>query len=308
MIKRALYIALALTSALLLALVIIHYHSDMPLEELKARYTYPDSRFVEVQGMNVHYRRTGAGAPLLLLHGTGSSLHTWEGWTEELRDSFELISLDLPAFGLTGPHPERDYSIPSYVRFLDGFVEAIGLDTFYLAGNSLGGLIAWEYCLSHPDKARKLVLVCSAGWPRQQQLPLALRLARMPVVKDIMKRVTPRPMFRKTLREVYYDDSKVTEGQVSRYFELFLRPGNRQAYIDRVAQPQEAAPERLARLNIPVLIQWGVHDKWIPFADARRFEEILPNARLASYENAGHVPMEEIPEQTAADARGFLQH
>ena len=121
-----------------------------------------------------------------------------------------------------------------------------------------------------------------------------------------MKRVTPRPMFRKTLREVYYDDSKVTDELVDRYFELFLRPGNRQAYIDRIAQPQEAEPRRLEQLNIPVLIQWGVHDGWIPLADAYRFEEVLPNARLITYEHAGHVPMEEIPGQTAADARAFL--
>lgn len=306
MIKKTFLFILALIAGLLFALAAVHYHSDIPLEELKARYAYPDSRFVEVQGMDVHYRRSGSGAPLLLLHGTGSSLHTWEGWTEALRDSFEVVSPDLPAFGLTGPHPRRDYSIGAYVDFLDDFAEAVGLDTFYLAGNSLGGFIAWEYALAHPEKARKLVLICSAGWPRQQRLPLALRLARTPVVKDIMKRVTPKPMFRKTLREVYYDDGKIADSTVNRYFELFLRPGNRQAYIDRIAQPQEAAPQRLARLDAPVLIQWGEHDRWIPLEDARRFEAILPHARLIIYNDAGHVPMEEIPERTAADARAFL--
>ena len=304
--KKILPITLMLAGASLLALVFFHYHSGLPLQELKARYTYPDSHFVEVQGMNVHYRKSGAGVPLLLIHGTGSSLHTWEGWATELKDSFEAVSLDLPAFGLTGPHPQRDYSIQAYVSFLHEFVETIGLDTFYLAGNSLGGFIAWEYALAHPDEARKLILICSAGWPRQQPLPFSLRLARTPIVKDVMKRVTPRPMFRKTLREVYYDDSKVTDELVDRYFELFLRPGNRQAYIDRIAQPQEAEPRRLEQLNIPVLIQWGVHDGWIPLTDAYRFEEVLPNARLITYEHAGHVPMEEIPGQTAADARAFL--
>ncbi|MCB0565547.1 MAG: alpha/beta hydrolase [Phaeodactylibacter sp.] len=306
MIKKTFYITILSASSLLLVLSFFHYHADLPLKELKARYTYSDSHFVEVQDMHVHYRRSGAGVPLLLIHGTGSSLHTWEGWTEELKEDFEIVSLDLPAFGLTGPHPKSNYSIPAYVDFLNEFVEAIGLDTFYLAGNSLGGFIAWEYALAHPDKARKLILVCSAGWPRQQALPLALRLGRTPVVKDIMKHVTPRPMFEKTLREVYFDDSKITDELVDRYFELFLHQGNRQAYIDRIAQPQEADPKRLAQLDIPVLIQWGVHDPWIPVSDAYLFLDVLPNARLIPYDNAAHVPMEEIPEQTAADARGFL--
>lgn len=307
MIKKALYLTLGLAAALILALLLFHYHSNIPLEELKARYTYPDSRFVDIQGMKVHFRRSGVGPPLLLLHGTGSSLHTWEGWTEALRDSFEVISLSLPAFGLTGPHPRRDYSISAYVDFIQDFTESAGLDTLYLAGNSLGGFIAWEYALAHPEKVRKLILICSAGWPRQKSLPFALRLARTPVVKDIMKRVTPRPMFRKTLQEVYYDDSKITDSLVTRYFELFLRPGNRQAYIDRIAQPQEAEPQRLAGLGIPVLIQWGAHDEWIPLEDADRFEATLPDSRLITYDNAGHVPMEEIPGQTAADAREFLE-
>ena len=113
-------------------------------------------------------------------------------------------------------------------------------------------------------------------------------------------------MFEKTLREVYFDDSKITDELVDRYFELFLHQGNRQAYIDRIAQPQEADPKRLAQLDIPVLIQWGVHDPWIPVSDAYLFLDVLPNARLIPYDNAAHVPMEEIPEQTAADARGFL--
>ena len=256
--------------------------------------------------MNVHYRRSGKGAPLVLLHGTGASLHTWEGWTKALKDSFELISLDLPAFGLTGPNPQGDYSIEAYTRFLDAFVEAVELDSFYLAGNSLGGFIAWEYALAHPEKTRKLILICSAGWPRRKGLPFAMRLSRTPVVKDIMKRVTPRPMFRRTLKEVYYDDRKINDSLANRYFELFLRPGNRQAYINRIAQPQEADPQQLARLEIPVLIQWGAHDAWIPLSDAYRFEETLPNARLIIYDNAGHLPMEEIPEPTSKDARIFL--
>ncbi len=292
---------------LILGLALAFYQPDIPLEKLKEKYTYSDSGFVDVQGMPAHYRRTGAGRPLLLLHGTGASLHTWEGWTEQLQDSFEVISVGLPAFGLTGPHPGQDYSIEAYTSFLHAFAREMNISEFFLAGNSLGGFIAWEYALAHPQQVKGLILICAAGWPREKSLPLVMRLARIPVLNTLMTKITPKPMFRSSLREVYFDDSKLTDTLVQRYYELFLRPGNRRAYIHRLSQPQQSNPSELKTLSLPVLIQWGIHDEWIPLEDAYRFKEVLPNASLKVYDQAGHVPMEEIPKPTAADARAFME-
>ena len=291
---------------MILGIAVWNYHADVPVAVLKAQYTYPDSKFIDIDGMPVHYRRTGAGPSLLLLHGTGASLHTWEGWTERLQDSFELVSVDLPAFGLTGPQPQGDYSIGAYVHFVEAFTQAVGVDSFHLAGNSLGGLIAWEYALAHPEKVRKLILIDAAGWPKTTPVSLGFRLARMPVVGDVLEKVTPRAMFYKSLREVYYNDDKVTDSLTSRYFDLFLRQGNREAFVARARQPQHGDPQRLAGFNHPTLLQWGAEDAWIPLADAYRFQEVLPQAELIVYPETGHVPMEERPEETARDVRAFL--
>ncbi len=295
---------------LLLSAVVFNYHPDISLERLQEKYTYADSEFVEIAGMPVHYRKTGQGPALLLLHGTGASLHTWEAWTRELQDSFTIYSLDLPAFGLTGPFIDRDYSILHYAQFVDAFVEEIGLTQFYLGGNSLGGLIAWVYTVEYASKVQKLILLDAAGFPRveKEKSPLAFRLAKNKALAAIMKKVTPKALFRKSLNEVYGDPEKVSDKLLQRYFELFRRPGNRQAYIDRINQVEERIdPDRLKEIVQPTLILWGEADRWIPVQNAQKFADRLENHTLVLYPNVGHLPMEEIPVQTAKDVRFFLE-
>ena len=117
---------------------------DIPVEKLKEKYANEFSRFVAIDGMQVHYRIEGKGMPILLVHGTGSSLHTWDDWTLKLKENYQVIRMDLPAFGLTGPNKTGDYSIEKYTQFLEEFVAQLKLDSMILAGNSLGGNIAWN--------------------------------------------------------------------------------------------------------------------------------------------------------------------
>lgn len=309
MIKALKYIALLLL-LIIGGAILFNYHPDISIERLKAKYTYPDSRFVDIQNMQVHYRITGQGPALVLLHGTGASLHTWEGWTEELKKDFTVVSLDLPAFGLTGPFPDRDYQIRHYTEFLDAFTNALKLDSFALGGNSLGGLIAWRFALDYPQKVKELVLLDAAGIPRQEsgESPLAFRLAKQPAIAAIMQKVTPKALFKKSLNEVYGDPDKVTPSLLQRYFELFRRPGNRQAYVDRINQEDVITdPDRLKEIDQPTLILWGETDAWIPVANAHAFAARLPNDTLLIYPEVGHLPMEEIPVQTAKDVRAFLK-
>ena len=157
----------------------INFYSDLEVEILKKEFTYPDSKFINISGMDVHYRIIGQGKPLVLLHGTGASLHTWEEWGKILSNDFKVITLDLPAFGLTGPHFNNDYSIKAYSSFLDDFSNQIGLDSFALAGNSLGGRIAWAFALDQPEKVKQLILLDAAGFPNiEKSPPLAFQLAK----------------------------------------------------------------------------------------------------------------------------------
>lgn len=300
-------LALVLTGLLVAGLPAIR-QPDMPLAELKARYANHASVFAEIGGMPVHYRDEGSGPPLLLLHGTASSLHTWDGWAEALGSDFRILRMDLPGFGLTGPSPERDYTIDAYVAWLDTFVSRLGLDSFHIAGNSLGGHIAWRYALAHPERVERLVLVDAAGYPRTtpQPPPFAIRLARVPVVNRVLTFAAPKGLYRQSVLDVYGDPARVTGPLVQRYFELSLRPGNRQAFVDRARTDRAVAGDDPGRVSQPTLVIWGSEDRWIDVADGEAFARDIPDARLVVFDGAGHVPMEEIPRPSAAVVREFL--
>lgn len=300
---------LLLAIAILLAIVFfMGYRADIPLQTLKDKYTNEQSRFVDVMGMSVHYRDEGQGPALVLLHGTAASLHTWDGWVDELKNDFRIIRFDMPAFGLTGPDPDGDYTIKHYVDFVDALTTKLGVEKFHLAGNSLGGEIAWGFALAYPDKVDKLILLDAAGYPRLagQKESVAFKMARTPVLKSVLKKFTPRSLYKKSILEVYGDDSKVSEELIDRYLELSLREGNRQAFSERVITSQVKADGDISKISQPTLILWGEQDIWIPVAHGHHFAADIDGSKLIIYPGVGHVPMEELPVESASDARAFL--
>ncbi|MEO1262674.1 MAG: alpha/beta hydrolase [Bacteroidota bacterium] len=290
----------------LIIVFFIAYQADIPVDKLKEKYANGESNFIQIESVNAHYRIEGKGRPLVLLHGTGASLHTWDGWVAALKDSFQIIRMDLPAFGLTGPNEKGDYSIKSYRNFLNSFFRQLQIDTFYLAGNSLGGRIAWDYSVAYPDQVKKLVLLDAAGAPNDRGEPAVFKLAKNPFTAFLLKNILPKSFIEKNIKEVYFDQSKITQAIIDRYHALALRTGNRQAFIDRTKTPYSDASGHLAKINCPTFIMWGEHDQWVPVEDAYFFEKEIPDNKLKIYDNAGHVPMEEIPEETARDAEKFL--
>jgi pimeloyl-ACP methyl ester carboxylesterase len=293
------------------AFVAATWEPDRPLAELKARWAPAPSSFVDVQGMSVHLREEGPRAdpvPIVLLHGTSSSLHTWDGWAAELKPNRRVIRFDLPGIGLTGPPPDADYSIERYVRFVAAMLDALGVSRCVLAGNSFGGQVAWETALAHPARVEKLILVDAAGYPFQPvSLPIGFRIARIPLLNRLMEFTLPRSVIESSLRNVYADPGKVTPELVDRYFELTLREGNRRALAQRFAQaPAGIHPERIPALKVPTLILWGARDRLIPPGDAERFQRDIPGSRLIVFDRLGHVPQEEDPTATVAAVKQFL--
>jgi pimeloyl-ACP methyl ester carboxylesterase len=300
--KTGLLILLALA-----AVGFAFYHSDVPVATLKAKYAYGDSQFMDLDGLTVHYRVVGSGKPVILLHGTGASLHTWEAFANQLKDSFQLISLDLPAFGLTGARADHDYSMEMYVSFLKKFTEKLNLAEFDLAGNSLGGRIAWEFAATYPDQIRRLVLMDAAGYPTGKPMPQVFRLAQNPIMGAILTKITPRFFIKNNLMEVYDNDSLVSDALVDRVFDMSLREGNRQAFVDRTNLPLHDNSERVKTIADSTLIIWGENDAWIPVSSAQSFHKDLKNSQLAIIKNCGHLPMEERPVETAGLVKAFLR-
>jgi len=284
---------------------------DEPVSMLTARWAQPPSKFVDIAGMSVHLRDEGLPddpVPIILIHGTSASLHTWEGWVRALRDRHRVISFDLPGFGLTGPSPTGDYSMAATVQFMQALMDQLHVQRCVLAGNSLGGGIAWETAYALPDRVEKLVLVDSGGYPAvSTSVPIGFRLARIPVLNRLTQSFLPRGLIESSLRSVYGDPSKVTPALIDRYFDMTIREGNRAALVRRFGQMNFGGEGgRIATLKLPTLIIWGGKDRLIPPENAERFHRDIAGSQLVIFEDLGHVPQEEDPVHTAAALEKFL--
>lgn len=278
----------------------------MTLEELKEKYTYKSSRFIPIEGLDIHYCDEGEGDIILLIHGTFSSLHSFDDWNEILKKKYRVIRLDLPGFGLTGPHPDHLYNIESYIDFIDAFLTKLNIKSCSVAGHSLGGWLSWEFSLKYTNRVDKLILIDSAGYKGEGNMPLPFVIAQTPVLRNVFNYV-PKAVIRRFVRQVFHDQSKVTDELVERYFELFHREGNKEAFVKLANSSYMHNTETLCNLNVPVLIMWGDKDKWINVNRTSLFDQDLPDSEVIIYENVGHVPMEEIPEKTAEDLISFLE-
>ena len=306
--KNLLKYSLSAITAFLIIVIAIYWKNDIDLNELKDKYAYPSSSFISIDGINVHYRDVGKGEAILLIHGTGASLHTWEKWIDILSPGYRVISFDLPGFGLTGPDPNHNYQISRYTAILDSLMVKLKVDSFHIAGNSLGGLVAWSYTTQFPQKILTLNLIDAAGLPQPgKKPPFIFQLAKLPVLSTLMQKVTPKSIIENSMLDVYKNDNLVTEKLIDRYFELSLREGNRTAFVKRMSQLNEKLDiSDLKKITAPVLIQWGKDDRWIPLAKGYEFKKLMPHAELKIY-NSGHVPMEENPMETVEDYMIFLK-
>jgi pimeloyl-ACP methyl ester carboxylesterase len=304
----------AIVVVLVAALFIWGYAPDTDAAAMKAKYGGGASRFVELQpGLNVHYRDEGKrdGRVLVLIHGSNASLHTWEPWVKILGNDYRIISMDLPGHGLTGVNPAGTYHNASYVRVVDGLLTKLGVDKAVIGGNSMGGGVSWMYALAHPEKTEALLLIDAGGQPQAKstKAPIGFRVMTMPVIKELARVVAPRSMFESSIKTTMSVQSKIDDKLIDRYWELNRFPGNREATMKRFSSPRSmrtTTKEALAGINAPVMIMWGEDDNLIPVSSARWFAEAIPTAKLVIYPKVGHIPMEEIPEQSAADVKAWL--
>lgn len=294
------YLKFVLTPAVVLIILIVFYKAEIPVETLKEKYAGRNSKFMPLMGMNIHYRDEGNPAdslPLVLIHGTSSSLHTWDSLVNRLSSDKRIIRLDLPAFGLTGPNPGEDYSIGFYNRVIDSFLVSLNINKYAIAGNSLGGSIAWHQALFTPEKVSQLILINSGGYPKKEEKGnIGFKLAAMPVVGTLLSKFTPKALIRKSIEDVYSNDERITDELIDRYFDLLLREGNRKATIDIFKNPSKPEPALIKNITTPTLIIWGEDDQLIDVSNAYRFKEDITNSELLVIPHSGHVPMEETPE------------
>lgn len=306
---------LLISLVILFLLLAFGYKADIPVQKLEEKYFTSESEYREVEGVKLHIRKRGQGPALILIHGSFASLHTWQHWENELSKYFTTLSMDLPGHGLTGPIKTENYTTDYYADFVFALADKLGIDTFYVAGNSMGGNVAWKMALHHPERVKKLVLIDAAGyWKTANDTavkptgrPFIFRLLANDALANVLVKITPYILFSQNLRQVYGDPSKVKTETIDRYYELMLREGNRKATVKRLRQPENNLQDSIRLIKTPTLILWGEKDAWIPVTHAYRFHEAMENSRLVIIKAAGHVPMEEMPEETVGYVIAFLQ-
>jgi pimeloyl-ACP methyl ester carboxylesterase len=293
--------------------------TSVPRDELKRRYTQTGSRFVQIMGADVHYidegptraEASGANNVIVMIHGFASSLHTWNDMASDLARDHRVIRFDLPPFGVTGPLRDATGSIvtmnlPAYRRFFDTFMQALGVTRATLVGNSLGGLLSWDYAVRHRGAVERLVLIDSAGFP--MKLPIYIGLFNNALVRMSSPWWLPEAIVKSAVRNVYGDPRRLTPHVLRRYVEFFQGEGTREAIGKMVPTLDfvDIDTDVMKSLDVPTLVLWGAKDRWIPPAHAEEFSRRIPNARSVMYQGLGHIPMEEAPQRVLQDVRAFF--
>jgi len=297
-----------LTSAFLLALAAYGlWAPDIGLNELQKRYGSTPENVVSIDNLRIHYKDTGPkDAPvLLLLHGFGSSLQTWDVWAEKLDKKYRVIRLDLPGFGLTGPSPSDDYSELNDLNTLTRFVDSLGITDLSVVGHSMGGKIAWTFAAAHAERVKALVLMAPDGFPQPEAI--GTKPYAMPAIMGVMKFSLPKYFVRKSIEPAFVDVNELDDQLVNRYHDMLRAPGVRAAILARANQTIYTDPvPRLKQIKAPTLLIWGEEDKMIPSSNATSYAGVLENSETVLIPKLGHLLHEEHAEIGLAKVTEFL--
>jgi pimeloyl-ACP methyl ester carboxylesterase len=287
---------------------------DIPYATLEARYSDGASRFADLPGgLRVHYEDDGdSDLPLLvLLHGFGDSYTTWEGWARDLKGRFRIISLDFPGHGLTRAPQGYQLGADGLADFVDAFASQLALPRFAVAGNSMGGGVAWTLALRHPQRISALILVDAAGFPNEMppaKIPLAFRILQYRLGRALLRNIDNRPLIDEGLKTDVYDKSLITPALVTRWAEFQRAPGHRSILMSSNPRAfSQASDAALHTIAVPTLVLHGENDVLIEPASAHKFAAAIPGAKLILYRHVGHLPQLEIPQRSAGDVADFLQ-
>jgi pimeloyl-ACP methyl ester carboxylesterase len=309
---------IALLAVLVVAFLVLRT-PDTDAAAMRAKYGAPPSQFVKIgDGVSVHLRDEGprGAPPIVLLHGSNADLHTWEPWAAALRDRYRVIRFDQVGHGLTGPDPRGDYSRDNYVEDIREVADRLGLGTFVLGGNSMGGKHALAFAVRYPERLAGLVLIDGSGGPMlkiarededEDSGNIGFAIARMPGVNLLAEQITPRALIAQSLEQSVSNKAVVTEAAIDRYWELLRYPGNRRATLKRFGYPYDPLAEaEITGVATPTLILWGEEDRIIPVEAGRWLAERLPANRLVIYPGIGHLPHEEAAQATLGDLVPWL--
>lgn len=297
--------ALALAGVVALAVALWAYR-DIPAAELEAKYAGPTSRFITVDGVRFHYRDEGSGPVVVLVHANFSNLIDWDPWVDALKDGYRVVRFDLTSHGLTGPDPTGDYTLERTMALTEKLLDALGLQRFTIGGTSIGGTVAIRYAALHPERVERLILLSPGSLEGREQKARG----DVPDAAYVLKYVLPRALPEYMLRSGFGDPSKLPESLVDRWYDMWMREGQREAQLDRLRQYQPGDIEGIIRsIRVPVLLLWGEANRTAKFEQSVEFRELLadaPSLTFITYPGVGHMAVEEAGEAIGRDVRRWL--
>ena len=279
---------------------------------LRAKYGSPPSQFIALSnGVDVHLRDEGGPeAPaIVFVHGHSEDLHTWNRLVERLVESFRVIRFDLRRHGLTGPAPDNEYGIENYVSDLSMVIDHLGIDSFVLVGHSMGGRISVRYTMGNPERVNGLILLSASGAPREEEgsPPMALRLMRNPIGRFLIKRIWSRNMAKKTLEDMVFDESSITDEEIDRMWDLSTYPGNMDAMFREFADSwEDFNPTEIGGITTNTLLIWGEEDSICPKSMGSWYDSQLPNSTMVVLPDIGHNPHFECPNRCLDEISSWM--
>ncbi len=280
-------------------------------EYVKEKYVLPNSKFINWNGTEIHYTESGSGFPILMIHGFGGSGRDFILLDSSLNTKYRVIRVDLPGFGLSD-FPKQKEENPDYIKVYDDYftflLDTLHLDSCYVMGNSLGGLMSWNLAVKHPSVVKKLVLFNSAGYDMKAVVENATnaRYFKSPFVQLLLQKGLPVFLTKRGMNRIFFDKSIVTDERAQRFNDFWNREGNMKQVMSMVTSDKYIDESLIKQVACPTLIVWGKHDKIVDPKYAERFHSDIMKSRVIMYDSCGHVPMLERPLDVKRDVLKFL--
>jgi pimeloyl-ACP methyl ester carboxylesterase len=304
--NRALILA-ALSGAAFAGLYAYALRSVQRFEDLDPEEVDKPGNELEVSSVRVHFVEAGEGAPLILIHGFGASTFGFRHTIPELARHFRAIALDLKGFGLSERPPGGDYSLTAQARLVSEFMEGMGIQRAAVLGHSMGGEIAMRLAINHPERVERLILVDSAGGREARYRGTGGSFLR-PLLPVVALFTLHSRRFRSlSLRSGVYDPAYLTPEVLEGYFRPTRIRGHLRGLGELLTSRRNDPPLDPSAIVQPTLILWGEKDRWLPVSQGQRLHEQIPGSQIVIIPKAGHLPLEEQPDESNRAILEFLQ-
>jgi len=264
------------------------------------------AQYRTIDGTRLRMIDSGNGTPVVFIHGIGASLYSWRHQLPPvLSAGYRVIAFDNRGFGFS-EQPAHGYHNADYVRLVLALLDSLGIASAVLVGHSMGGEIAAEVALTHPDRVRGLVLLDAAGYG--VRWPGVLKMARWPFIGAVVTTFRGRWFTKRILQSTFADPDNVTEGDVDQYYAPVPQRGFGRALRGVLREFRfDSLGGQLGRVQTPTLILWGDADRWIPLRDGAQFARELPRSEFVVIERSGHNVAEESPDRVNRLLLEFLK-